>query len=70
MPWGDDDQAENLAPLIFAKVVRKDEHLGWHYRSFELSAKKLRSLLPIKYEPFRIYSKQTILINSKVSGRD
>jgi len=66
MPWGDDDQAENLAPLIFAKVVRKDEHLGWHYRSFELSAKKLRSLVPIKYEPFRI-SKAAIYIVQRLS---
>ncbi|MEA5103122.1 hypothetical protein [Pantoea sp. S18] len=66
MPWGDDDKAENLAPLIFAKVVRKDEKFGWQYRSFELSAKKLKSLSPIQYEPLRI-SKSAIFVVQHLS---
>ncbi|MFP1809832.1 DUF6602 domain-containing protein [Lonsdalea quercina] len=54
MPWGKDDHIEGLAPLLYAKVVKKDELLGWYYRSFELSAKKLKSFLPSKYEPLRV----------------
>jgi len=54
MPWGNDDHVEELAPLLYAKVVKKDESLGWYYRSFEMSTKKLKSLLPSKYEPLKI----------------
>lgn len=54
MPWGKDDHIEGLAPLLFAKVLKKDERLGWYYRSFELTSRKLKSFLPSKYEPLRI----------------
>lgn len=54
MPWGKDEDTEGLVPLLYAKVVRKDGLLGWYYRSFELSTKKLKSFLPSKYEPLRI----------------
>lgn len=54
MPWGDDDQLEPLVPLLFAKVLKKEEQLGWYYRSFEVSSQKLNKHLKAEYKPLKI----------------
>ncbi|SPZ51531.1 Uncharacterised protein [Serratia quinivorans] len=54
MPWGNDEHVEALVPLLYANIVKKEDSLGWYYRCFEVSEKKLKSCLPSEYEPLKI----------------
>jgi hypothetical protein len=42
MPYGDDLDIENVAPLLIAKPVEKDSQFGWEYHSIELKERSLK----------------------------
>lgn len=42
MPWGDDSQIENMAPLLYAIPMEKGGKVGWLYKSVEMKESELQ----------------------------
>jgi hypothetical protein len=50
-PMDDALQKERLAALLWAKVARRGEFVGWEYREHALSRTELNSIEPTSWEP-------------------
>lgn len=42
MPWGDDSHIENMAPLLYAIPMEKNDEVGWLYKSVEMKEGELK----------------------------
>jgi hypothetical protein len=55
MPWGDDSKIENMAPLLYAIPLEKENEVGWLYKSVELKESELKVREVVKeWQPERI----------------
>lgn len=54
MPYGDDMEMENIAPLLIAEPVRVGEEVGWAYKSIECGEKNLQRKEDSLWSPARV----------------
>lgn len=64
MPPDDTLQEESLHLLLSARVVRRNEHLGWEYHYTQASKEELEASTPaLEWEPIRIDTNEVVFLN-------
>lgn len=66
MPWGDDLTEEVITPLLLAKVVNRDNNIGWVYNSYDVTESKLKKIKNKNWEP-QFISKNSMTIIRRIS---